>query len=381
MPQRILIFRTGSLGDTVVALPALHLIARAFPDSHRAILANLPVGIGKKEAPIASILAPSGLVHQFIDYDARTSSIKDFITLSCRLRAEKFDCVVYLMPQRPLSSLVRDRMFFRLSGIRKVIGLNYDGTYHSHLSVPGKGQVESEASRLLRNIAPLGPVDLEDRAFWDLKLSAGERARARAAISGWSGAGRFMAASIGTKVDVNHWGADRWQSWARLLSARDPDLGLALIGAPDEVQESASIAQCWSGPVINLCGSMTPRESAALLEMARLYVGHDSGPMHLAAAVGIHCVAVFSGRCEPGVWFPCGHGHRILYHQVPCTGCRRVTCEEFDKMCIRAIRVEDVVAATQELMLQEERNEKAREPCLMNACAHHSWRIAVEGQK
>jgi len=355
--QRILIFRTGSLGDTVVALPALHLIARAFPDSHRTILANLPVGIGKKEAPLASILASSGLVHQFMSYDARTHSIRDLIELSRRLRALEFDTVVYLMPQRTLRSLVRDRIFFGMIGISNVIGLNYGGTYHSHLKVHGEERFESEASRLLRNLSSIGTADIEDPAFWDLRLNASEREQARAMIGGWRGAARFIAASVGTKVDVNHWGADRWQSWARMLSARDPELGLALIGTPDEVQESARIAQCWSGPVINLCGRMAPRESAALLELARLYVGHDSGPMHLAAAVGLRCVAIFSSRWLPGIWFPFGNNHRILYQQTPCRGCKRFTCEEFDKMCIRAIEVEDVVAATLDLLVQDERNE------------------------
>lgn len=360
-PQRILIFRTGSLGDTIVALPALHLVARAFPDSHRVILANLPVGIGKKEAPIASILGASGLVHQFISYDARSNSLRDFSDLSRRLRALEFDAVVYLMPQRTLSSLIRDRVFFGICGISKVIGLNYGRTYHTHLKEAGQDRFESEASRLLRNISSIGTADIGDAACWDLRLNAAERARAREMIRGWPGAARFIVASVGTKVDVNHWGADRWQGWARTLSARHPDLGLAIIGAPDEVQESARLAQCWSGPVINLCGQMAPRESAALLEMARLYVGHDSGPMHLAAAVGLHCVAVFSGRMPPGIWFPAGNGHRILYRKTTCCGCKRVTCEDLEKMCIRAIEVEDVVTATQDLLIRDEqtvRNER-----------------------
>jgi ADP-heptose:LPS heptosyltransferase len=352
MPQRILIFRTGSLGDTVVALPAFHLIARAFPDSHRTILANLPVGIGKKEAPIASVLAASGLVDEFISYDVHTRSIRDLLALASRIRALKFDAVVYLMPQRNLRSLVRDRLFFGLGGISRVIGLNYGSNYHAHLKLPGEDRFESEASRLLRNLSAIGAADIDDPAMWDLGLNSEEREQVRAMIRGWRGSGRFIAASVGTKVDTNHWGIDRWQHWAAAQSTPDPEIGLVLIGAPDEIQESASIAQCWNGPVLNLCGKLTPRQSAALLEMARIYVGHDSGPMHLAAAVGVPCVAIFSARWQPGIWFPRGNEHRVLYRKTPCCGCKRTTCEEFDKMCIRAITVDDVVAATRELMIR-----------------------------
>ena len=59
---------------------------------------------------------------------------------------------------------------------------------------------------------------------------------------------------------------------------------------------------------------------------AELFLGHDSGPMHLAANVGTPCVAVFSARCHPGVWFPRGTGHQVIYHETECAGCMLFTC-------------------------------------------------------
>ena len=72
---------------------------------------------------------------------------------------------------------------------------------------------------------------------------------------------------------------------------------------------------------MNLCGLLNPRESAAALKMAKIFVGHDSGPMHLAASVGIPCVAIFSARNKPGVWFPYGNQHKVVYHPIDCYGC------------------------------------------------------------
>ena len=71
----------------------------------------------------------------------------------------------------------------------------------------------------------------------------------------------------------------------------------------------------WEGPVLNLCGRISPRESAAVVHHARLFLGADSGPMHLAAAGGVPCVIPFAALDLPGRWFPVGKFHKPIYHQ------------------------------------------------------------------
>ena len=90
---------------------------------------------------------------------------------------------------------------------------------------------------------------------------------------------------------------------------------------------------------------LTPRESAAALKKSALFIGHDSGPMHLSAAVRTPCVAIFSARNKPGVWFPYGEKHRVLYHQTECYGCGLEVCNNEDKKCIKSITVEEVLYA------------------------------------
>lgn len=82
-----------------------------------------------------------------------------------------------------------------------------------------------------------------------------------------------------------------------------------------------------------------------MLARAFLFIGHDSGPMHLAAAVGTPCVAIFSGRSLPGRWFPLGEGHEVLYRRVECAGCELDECIVEQKRCIRGISVDQMVAA------------------------------------
>lgn len=98
----------------------------------------------------------------------------------------------------------------------------------------------------------------------------------------WMGGGKkqFIACSTGTKVEVNDWGTRNWQQLLQRLSQAYQSYGLVLIGAGDEFVRSERASRDWSGPKLNLCGILTPRESAAVPKRAAVFVGHDNGPLH-----------------------------------------------------------------------------------------------------
>ena len=134
------------------------------------------------------------------------------------------------------------------------------------------------------------------------------------------------------------------------LTAEHPGLGLGLVGSADEAAAAERLAACWTGPVLNLCGRLPPRVSALVMARARAFLGHDGGPMHLAAAVGTRAAAVFSARAKPGVWFPRGEGHRIVYHRTPCFDCRLETCTTEGKKCILSIEPGEVLDAARAVL-------------------------------
>jgi ADP-heptose:LPS heptosyltransferase len=105
-----------------------------------------------------------------------------------------------------------------------------------------------------------------------------------------------------------------------------------------------------SNPVVNLCGKLSPRETAAVFQYASVFLGPDSGPMHLAACAGVPCVIAFSARGLPGVWYPAGKQHRVLYHKVNCFGCNLETCVEEERKCLTSISVEEMVAAIESVL-------------------------------
>jgi len=374
--RRVLVYRLGSLGDMLVALPALHLVARAFPEAERRMLTNVPVS--SKGPAAAAILEGSGLVQGYMRYEVGTRSVRELLGVWWQIVRWRPQVIVYLAAARGVRAAQRDEAFFRLCGVRRILGVpltegmqrNYYGAATGGKDhAMGDGHLEPEAARLARCIGGLAAVGdiadpgrLNEPASWDLHLSAGEVIAADSAIlavlPNWAPAGSVwdrderykeaaIAVSVGTKVQAKDWGRDNWRDLLGKIAAEFPERVLLLLGASEESDASEFAAEGWrangGGPVVNLCGRLTPRESAAAIARARLFVGHDSGPMHLAAAVGTPVVAIFAARNIPRQWFPFGKQHRVVYHRVECWGCGLETCIEQQKKCLMSITVDEVV--------------------------------------
>ncbi len=334
-----MILRPGSLGDTVVALPAFHYIRRKEPNSRIVLLTNVPTDGGVKAASSYQVLAGSGLVDDYAEYrPPRRAS--DVFWLMQYFRRERPKRLYYLMPQRSLAQRLRDHVFFSLSGIREVRGLAVSG----HLDKPrlradGRSW-ESESLRLLRMVGGQ-PDDLTIRNF-DLRLQAPEQVRANEVLAGVRG-NPYVLLSLGTKLPANDWGDENWRKTLHALSAKLPTAAFVMIGSADESARCDRLFRGWAGLGVNLCGKLTPRESGAVAAGALLFLGHDSGPAHLAAAVGTKVVAVYSARNLPGVWFPFGNEAHVLWKETDCSNCGLQVCVKQAMRCIRAITPESVV--------------------------------------
>jgi ADP-heptose:LPS heptosyltransferase len=359
--RRVLVYRLGSLGDMLVALPALHLVARAFPEAERRMLTNVPVD--SKAPAAAAILEGAGLVQGYMRYAVGTRSVRELLGVWWDIVRFRPEVLVYLAAARGVKVAQRDEAFFRLCGVRRIVGIPltegmqrnfYGAATGGKDHAMGDGHLESEAARLVRCIGGLAAVGdiadpgrLNDPDSWDLHLSRQERESAARAIGAEALAVESIAVSVGTKVQAKDWGRDNWRALLGKIAAEHPGKTLLLLGAAEESEASEFAAEGWrahgGGLVVNLCGHLTPRESAAAIARARLFVGHDSGPMHLAAAVGTPVVAIFAARNIPRQWFPFGKQHRVVYHRVECWGCGLETCIEQQKKCLMSIGVDEVM--------------------------------------
>jgi heptosyltransferase-3 len=319
--ETIIIFRIGSIGDTVVALPCFHRIARSFPNSRRIVVTDVPAS--QKATSVESILGRSGLVDEVIYFPPPPRKGRDFLKLRDRIRATKSRTLIYIADRDVLSTL-RDICFFRSCGIRQVIGAPLKRDLRVPRVDPESGYTEREAARLARCLTSLGTIDLEDSGFWDLclqpdEISVGDRELAPL------GGNDFIAINVGGKVSSKDWGNDNWTALFRLIAAEHGGLGLVFVGSADEFDRAAGLVAIWPGPTLNLCGALGARESAAAMKRAMLFVGHDSGPIHLAAAAGVPCVGIFGRFNRPKWWHPIGQCHFIIHNM---SGVREITPEE-----------------------------------------------------
>ncbi len=349
--RKVLIYRVGSLGDTVVALPCLHLIERRFPDAERILLTNFP--IQAKAPAAAAVLGDSGLIHGTMRYTVGTRRIGELLRVTREIRRFAPDLLVYLMPIRQWNRVLRDRMFFWNAGVRQIIGLPGEQalTYRFDETT---GLYESEAARLARSIVELGDAQPEELANWDLRLTEAERNAAAAALAPLQGRPLLVCAP-GCKMQANDWEQENWRALLGRLTRRYPSYGLAMAGAKEDAAICEYAAMDWVGSKLNLAGRLNPRESTAVFSQAAVFLGPDSGPKHLAASVGTPCVCAFGARNLPGVWFPPGMRNQIVYHSPACFNCSLEKCIAMKKECIRSVTVEEMEQAVVRVLEPEMR--------------------------
>jgi len=308
--NNIVIFKLGSLGDTIVALPFFHRIAERFPDSRRILLTNFPETASA--SPLEAILEGTGLIHEYISYPTRVRSPAILWALRQKLAALKADTLIYLLQGRSLFRSRRDYLFFRLCGFSNIIGTPFTAELCTGKIDPQTGFVERECERMARCLEALGPIDLHAREGWDLHLTERERQTGRAAVLPAVN-GRYIAINMGGKVVENDWGSDNWLALIDKLAVRYRNYGLVAVGAAQDAERATRVGAHWPGSFANLCGRLTPRESAAALEGAVVFIGHDSGPLHMASAVGVHCVGIYGGNNLPMKWHPIYGDHKIIH--------------------------------------------------------------------
>ncbi len=351
--RKILVFRVGHLGDTIVALPAFWAIRNKYPDSHIALLSNSSAGTGENAVPSVEVLPKEGLFDEFIDYGSSiggTAKGLRMLGLAGKIRKGSFDSVFYLMTRnRPPSSIRRDVLFFRLCGIRDVIGAEYLGKktlkFDETRPLP---PVPNEAEFLLEILEDSGITSshVEDGIENLLSLSDKDKASAVEWLSEQASANpaksTLLGIGPGSKWDSKVWPEERFlETVKRLIEERD--VFPVVFGGPEDREKAERLVSSWGKGAV-AAGSLGVREAGAVLSLCDLYLGNDTGTMHLAAAAGVRCVAVFAAVDYPGRWAPFGKGHTVLRVQVPCEGCHSPDCNN-EALCLASIGVEDVVSA------------------------------------
>lgn len=334
----------GSLGDSIVAIPALRAVRRQFRDSEVVLLQNfLSDNLVK-----ASEVIPGILVDRYLSYDSRPGKIGKifgFYRLWRDLRRERFQAAVYLViSERPKRSVLRDKTFFRACGISRLIGFHAFSKEKLYpVDVIGRpARTDHEAVRKLERLQMDG---IELRPEEDLRsplmtFSVGELENTNRWLHDRRSkpASRLIAIAPGCKTQANAWPIGNFIELGRRLIAEE-NCELLVAGGTVEHEMGEKMIALW-GEGINAAGEFSVRESGAVLSRCNFYIGLDTGTTHLAAAVGTPCFAIYGERNNPGHWFPLGNGHSVVFHPVKCAGCGFQDCPLPDHPCMTGVSVD-----------------------------------------
>jgi len=297
-PRRIIVLRSCCLGDTVLATPLLGALRRRYPR------ARIVVGVGAWSRPV---VAHSTAVDGLCDLEGVGTGRPQaaaYARVVRRLRAGRFDAALVL-DRTPFMTLLP-----LLAGIPVRAGIDSAGRgFALNVRVPWT-QVEHEADLFLRVGAALG-VDT-DGAHLYVGLAPAEQARAATLWTalGLDGA-RVLALAPGggrnpgMTFRAKHWPPERYAALATRLYHERGLIPLLTgdVFDHDATDEVALLLHRAGAPVADAVGFTTIGDLAALYGRCALFVGADSGPTHLAAAMGVPVVAVF-GPTDPAVYAP-----------------------------------------------------------------------------
>lgn len=338
MTQNILIRSPNHLGDCIMALPMISEVREAYPGSTVTVLTPEPLAeLFQQNPAIDKILKiPDKHVHGLIG----VIKVKEIIA------AGDFD-VGYILPPSFGSASA-----FKLAGVKERIGYIADGRrllLSRPLPMPAPLNSEHRSYtyfNLLRRATGLNLDYVRPKLF----LNDKDMAQAATVLSdfGIMTSDRMIVVAFRAVAESRRWGIDNYTELTRRI-INEFGRSVILTGGAADRSEGEKICEAVGSPkVVNLAGKTSLRESAALMSMADLFVGNDSGPAHLAAATGAP-VIVLSGADDPSETSPMSARKQLLYRdKLECISCVKNRCpnKKDDSMkCMKEISVDDVISA------------------------------------
>lgn len=334
--MKVLVRATNWIGDAIMSLPAIRAIHDR-PNTKVAILARTYV---------ADIYKDQNVADELMEYDVRGkhAGIRGRERLVSELRAQKFDIAILLQNAFDAAWLA-----WR-AGIPQRIGYARDGRsmlLTNAIPVPKPGETPThEKYYYLELLKRAGWIDsIPEESFIKLLVPESNRARAAKFLADAGARRHALKIAIGAGAaygSAKCWPPMRFAELAnRLRSQWDADV--IFFGAASETPVSSAIASEMRQPPIDLTGKTAIADLPALLSQCQVFVGNDSGAMHIAAAVGLPTIGIF-GPTDPLGTAPATPRSIVVRHQPYCSPCFLRRCP-IDHRCMTHITPGEVEAA------------------------------------
>lgn len=345
--RRVLAVRLDNLGDVLMTTPALAAIKDSLPGAHLTLLASRSGAALRRHLP---------MVDELIEHEAgwvkndRAATPEDDLALVQRLREGRYDAAVIftVCTQNPLPSA----MLCRLARIPLRAAHCRENPYEllthwlRETDLP-VAQARHEAQRQLELVGSVGWRTADPSLRFALHDADHDTVAAKLRLAGLAPGQPWIVMHPGATAASRRYPAARFGQAADRIAA---ETGCAIVfsGHASEQPLIAEAQAQMSRPSISLAGALGLGELAALLSGARTLVSNNSGPVHLAAALGTPVVDLYALTNPQHT--PWQVPSVVLNRDVPCRNCLRSVCPEGHHHCLLGVPADEVAEATVQLV-------------------------------
>ena len=349
-PDRIktlLVRGTNWVGDAVMSVPALRELRRKFANAHIVLLVR---------PWVKDVYAATDFVDEILVYDKAGNhhGLSGMRRLVRELKSRKFDMAVLLQNAFEAASIA----FLARIPIRLGYARDARSLLLTH-AIPIDPTVH-RSHQAYYYLGILSGAGLLDEHPWKQKNYHLDSIRLGVCESDASAARELLRARgvagdapiVGINPGASYGGAKRWpaQRFASVADAVATEFGACIVifGATKELPIAQQVADAMASPAVVLAGMTTLGQLMGLIKECRLFITNDSGPMHLAAALGVPQLAIFGSTSEIATG-PLSASARVIKCKVDCNPCFLRECP-IDFRCMLGISVQEVVAAARARM-------------------------------
>lgn len=341
--RRILCVRLDNLGDVLMTSPALHALRTAGPGRHLTLLAS-----SAGAAAARHVDAIDDVIEYAAPWAGQRAIPENDMAMCELLAAGAFDAAVIftVYSQSPLPAA----MLCHLAGIRKRLAHCRENPYDLLTdwvaeTEPQQG-TRHEVERQLALVQHVSAQAADTRMRFTVWPSDEAALANKLAQRGIDVASPYLMMHPGASAASRRYPSERFAEAARRL-AEITGHAVLVTGCEAEAALTAQLSAAHPN-VIDLAGRLELGELGALIRGAGVLVSNNSGPVHIASALGTPVVDIYALTNPQHM--PWQTPHRVLYHDVPCRWCYRSVCPEGHHACLNGVTADAVVAAACELL-------------------------------
>ncbi|MEW6008712.1 MAG: lipopolysaccharide heptosyltransferase II [Candidatus Omnitrophota bacterium] len=340
--KKILVIRLDRIGDVLLSTPVLSNLRREFRQAYIAVMVS----------PYSKdIVEGNPNINEVIIYDkkGREKSWFSTIRFALDLKKKNFDLAIILHPTN------RSHLIPFLAGIKMRVGYDRKLSFLLTKKIPHSKQLGQmhERDYCLDMLSQLGLKTESQMPFMPIKEESEIWAdRILASFNVDLKKDNIVAMHPGASCPSKRWPTEYFATLAKSL-IKDRKVKIAVVAASDNEQFARQlVGSLDSESVIDLVEKTNISELASILKRSSLFISNDSGPVHIASAVGVPVISIF-GRNQAGLsplrWGPLGKKDKIMHKDVGCDVCLAHDCKK-DFLCLRSINPQEVIELAKSLL-------------------------------